>query len=296
MRTARTSSSATTATACGPERGPDGLHRQLHLRLGRQPLELTDASGNPIVQYTYAAAGNLIQKDNGNGTYTTYTYDADGNVASINNYAPSGAVNSFDNYTYDALGNVLTDTSQDGEWVYSYDADSELTQAVFTPNATDPDGLPSERPAVRLRCGRQPAFRDGQRRDDDLRRQRHEPVHQQHDQRGRHKLRVPLSVSTGRHGFLGRFAGVGARAPAGSTLHIAQWLPDSGLPSGCRPEIELVSRRSTVETAIYVPFQVRRKRSASLAFGGVDRAGPRTWPSPPACPGTGTKPNSFNTV
>ncbi len=57
---------------------------------------------------------------------------------------PSGAVNSFDNYTYDALGNVLTDTSQDGEWVYSYDADSELTQAVFTPNATDPDGLPSE--------------------------------------------------------------------------------------------------------------------------------------------------------
>ena len=35
-------------------------------------------------------------------------------------------VNSFDDYTYDALGNVLTDTNQDGEWTYTYDADSQL--------------------------------------------------------------------------------------------------------------------------------------------------------------------------
>ena len=55
--------------------------------------------------------------------------------------AANSTVNSFDNYTYDALGNVLTDTNQDGQWVYTYDADSQLTQAVFTPNGTDPDGL-----------------------------------------------------------------------------------------------------------------------------------------------------------
>ena len=36
---------------------------------------------------------------------------------------------------------MLTDTNQDGQWVYGYDADQELTQAVFTPNSTDPDGL-----------------------------------------------------------------------------------------------------------------------------------------------------------
>jgi RHS repeat-associated protein len=45
---------------------------------------------------------------------------------------------------YDALGNVLTDTNQDGEWVYTYDADSQLTHAVFTPNSSDPDGLTAQ--------------------------------------------------------------------------------------------------------------------------------------------------------
>jgi len=107
--------------------------------------ELTDGSGNRIVLYTYDNAGSLIQKDMGNGTRTVYTYDADGNVLSITNYASvGGPVNSFDVYTYDVLGNVLTDTNQDGEWVYSYDADSQLTGAVFTANSTDPDGLTAQ--------------------------------------------------------------------------------------------------------------------------------------------------------
>ena len=39
---------------------------------------------------------------------------------------------------------MLTDTNQDGEWVYTYDADSQLIQAVFTPNSTDPDGLTAQ--------------------------------------------------------------------------------------------------------------------------------------------------------
>ena len=66
-------------------------------------------------------------------------------MLSITNYAPDHTtVNSFDDYTYDALGNVLTDTNQDGQWVYTYDADSQLTQAVFTPNGTDPDGLTAQ--------------------------------------------------------------------------------------------------------------------------------------------------------
>ena len=51
--------------------------------------KLTDGNGNLIVQYTYDAAGNLIQKDMGNGTRTVYTYDAAGNVLSITNLAPT---------------------------------------------------------------------------------------------------------------------------------------------------------------------------------------------------------------
>ena len=98
--------------------------------------KLTDGSNNLIVQYTYDPAGNLIQKDMGNGTRTAHTYDADGDILSITNYAPDHVtINSFDDYTYDALGNALTDTNQDGEWTYTYDADGELIQAVFRPTA-----------------------------------------------------------------------------------------------------------------------------------------------------------------
>ncbi len=106
---------------------------------------LTDGSGNLIVRYTYDSAGNLVQKDNGNGTRTVYTYDADGNVLSITNLARDHAtVNSFNQYTYDAVGNVLSDTNQDGRWAYTYDADGQLIHAVFTPNGTNPDGLTAQ--------------------------------------------------------------------------------------------------------------------------------------------------------
>jgi RHS repeat-associated protein len=76
------------------------------------------------------------------GSTIVYTYDADSQMLSITNLRPDHVtVNSFDDYTYSVLGNVLTDTSEDGEWTYSYDADSQLIQAIFTPNSTDPDGL-----------------------------------------------------------------------------------------------------------------------------------------------------------
>jgi RHS repeat-associated protein len=107
--------------------------------------KLTDAGSNLIVQYTYDADGNLSQQDNGNGTRTVYTYDADGNALSITHLAPNyTTINSYDDYAYDSVGNILTDTNQDGQWAYTYDAASQLTGAVFTPNATDPDGLASQ--------------------------------------------------------------------------------------------------------------------------------------------------------
>lgn len=107
--------------------------------------KLTDGSGSLIVQYTYDPAGNLIQKDNGNGTRTAYNYYDDGNVKSITNLAADHTtINSFDDYTYDALGNVHTDTNQDGQWVYTYDQDSQLKTAIFTPSGSNPDGLAAQ--------------------------------------------------------------------------------------------------------------------------------------------------------
>ncbi len=107
--------------------------------------ELTDGSGTLVVRYTYDSTGNLTQEDMGNGTRTTYAFNADDEVISISNYAPDHiTLNAFDHYTYDARGDVLTDTSQDGEWVYTYDVDGELVHAVFTPNSVDPDGLTAQ--------------------------------------------------------------------------------------------------------------------------------------------------------
>ena len=66
--------------------------------------ELTDGSSNPIVTYTYDTVGRLSKKTNGNGTYTSYTYDADGNVVDLINYSASNAVQSSFVYTYNAVG------------------------------------------------------------------------------------------------------------------------------------------------------------------------------------------------
>ncbi len=104
---------------------------------------LTDGNGNPVVTYTYDATGRLSRKGNGNGTSTTYTYDKDGNVLHLINYAPDGtSINSRFDYTYDALNNVATEAMNDGTWTYSYDADGQLTRAVFVsinPNVANQD-------------------------------------------------------------------------------------------------------------------------------------------------------------
>ena len=64
----------------------------------------------------------------GDGTYTTYTYDADGNVLDLVNYAANGSVDSSFVYTYNALGEETSMATVDGTWTYSYDNDGELVQ------------------------------------------------------------------------------------------------------------------------------------------------------------------------
>lgn len=103
---------------------------------------LKDGSNSLIVEYTYDSVGRLAQKVNGNGTYTTYAYDAAGQLLDLINRAPrpqpnqDGPINSFFDYEYDDLGRVTKQTNSDGVWDYSYDATGQLTHAVFASNNT----------------------------------------------------------------------------------------------------------------------------------------------------------------
>lgn len=110
----------------------------VHDALGRLSA-LRDGNGGLIVRYTYDAAGRLVEKALGNGTYTNYAYDAAGYVLSIVNRAPrpapgqDGPVNSRFDYEYDALGRATAESTLDGRWVYTHDLAGQLTRAVFTP-------------------------------------------------------------------------------------------------------------------------------------------------------------------
>ena len=108
--TASRSTSPTTPRASAPRASIRAATRSTTAttRLGRLS-ELTDGSGNLIVQYTYNNLGQLAKKLNGNGTYTTYAYDAAGNLTSEINYAAGGTtVNSSFTYTYNVLDEMTS--------------------------------------------------------------------------------------------------------------------------------------------------------------------------------------------
>jgi RHS repeat-associated protein len=96
-----------------------------------QLVQLTDGTGANIIQYTYNNIGELIREDKGDGTYSTHTYDADGNVLDLVNYAANGTVDSSFVYTYNALDEETSMATVDGTWTYGYDNDGELVTASF---------------------------------------------------------------------------------------------------------------------------------------------------------------------
>jgi RHS repeat-associated protein len=97
--------------------------------------QLSNGSGSAIAAYTYDAASRLSRKTLGNGTYTTYTYDAAGNVSHVINYTPGNAILSEFDSTYDAEGRTTSVNSPAGAWTYGYDADGQVT-SVTLPGGT----------------------------------------------------------------------------------------------------------------------------------------------------------------
>ena len=99
---------------------------------------LTDGNGNLIIDYDYhPVSGQLIKETNGNGTYTSYSYDLAGQLISLVNAQADGTVNSRFDYTYDNLGRRTEVDTLDGIWNYTYDLSGQLTGAVFA--STNPD-------------------------------------------------------------------------------------------------------------------------------------------------------------
>jgi RHS repeat-associated protein len=105
---------------------------------GRQ-LTTTDPLGN-VTTNTYDAVGNLASVEDANDHLTEYTYDAAGRILTVE--APDTGVTT---YTYDATGNVSTrEDAEDHVTTYAYDDAGQLT----TETSPDPDGGGSQSAAV----------------------------------------------------------------------------------------------------------------------------------------------------
>lgn len=105
-------------------------------------FELRDGSNGLVARYSYDSLSRLTLKENGNGTYTTYEYDAAGQLLHLINRGqrPTPDVDGPDNsrfdYTYDADGRRTSMGTLDGLTQYKYDAAGQLTQVTFPDSRT----------------------------------------------------------------------------------------------------------------------------------------------------------------
>jgi RHS repeat-associated protein len=87
------------------------------------------------VSSTYDSQGHVLSKTNELGRITTYTYDSNGNAASVT--VPTGSGNATTLYTYNSFGEVLTTTDPLGNvTTNTYDANGNL----LTVTAPAPNG------------------------------------------------------------------------------------------------------------------------------------------------------------
>ncbi|HEY1683202.1 MAG TPA: RHS repeat-associated core domain-containing protein [Tepidisphaeraceae bacterium] len=93
--------------------------------------QITNSAGTVMTSYTYDAASHLSRTDNANGSFTTYTYNANGNATSVINNTPGSGVASSFTYTFNADNERTSMVSQVGTTTYTYDPDGELTRVVL---------------------------------------------------------------------------------------------------------------------------------------------------------------------
>ena len=96
-----------------------------------QLTSLRDAGGNTIASFIYDGAGRLTWQGNADGSYSTRSYDAAGNISSLVNYAANDAITSQFDYQYNAFNQISREQTLDGVWTYAYDAIGQLRRATF---------------------------------------------------------------------------------------------------------------------------------------------------------------------
>ncbi|MBM4460396.1 MAG: DUF11 domain-containing protein [Chloroflexi bacterium] len=109
----------------------DGYTLNYYYDAAGRPARLTDGVGAEIIRYAYDSVGRLSKETKGNGTYTTYAYDAASQLLHMVNYAPDGAVQSRFDYTYDINGNRTSMTTLAGTTSYQYDAIGQLVDVTY---------------------------------------------------------------------------------------------------------------------------------------------------------------------
>lgn len=92
---------------------------------------LEDGTSRQIIEYLYDTAGRLSRENKGNNTWTTYDYDAAGQVLHLVNYGTNGVPLSRFDYTYDANGNRTSMTTLAGTNSYTYDSIGQLTGVTY---------------------------------------------------------------------------------------------------------------------------------------------------------------------
>ncbi len=98
----------------------------------------TDKSGKAYRENVYdETVGRLIRTNNGNGTYTTYSYDVNSRMTAIVYHAANGTVFASFGYVYNADGQRVAMTTLNGTVRYVYDAAGQLTSATYEDNETD---------------------------------------------------------------------------------------------------------------------------------------------------------------
>jgi RHS repeat-associated protein len=90
-----------------------------------------DGGGALVAGYTYDNTGLVRRVDLGNGTFTTYDYDLAGQLTSLINHAPGGAVNSSFAYVYNNLGQPTRVTTPAGATDYAYDDAGQLVRVTL---------------------------------------------------------------------------------------------------------------------------------------------------------------------